>query len=213
MTFFVHGLTGHETMPMNRLFAKRLVNKTDEIYAYHGIENRHIDASEESMAGHHHGHRETVSQSYSSIEHESDSGVVTASEIMVSSVEVLAPTAMISEVVALFHKRKFRHVPVISDEKGLIGLVSDRDVLRYLGELSLEDKEHTHTKFNLITEVMTTDVVSASSDTDVRYIARLFVEGRIGAMPVVDDGELTGILTRSDILRAVMKDFHIGLWA
>jgi len=213
MTFFVHGLTGHETMPMNRLFAKRPVNKTDEIYAYHGIENRHIDASEESMAGHHHAHRETVSQSYSSIEHESDSGVVTASEIMVSSVVVLASTAMISEVVALFHKRKFRHVPVISDEKGLIGLVSDRDVLRYLGEQSLEDKEHTHTKFNLITEVMTTDVVSATSDTDVRYIARLFVEGRIGAMPIVDDGELTGILTRSDILRAVMKNFHIGLWA
>lgn len=61
---------------------------------------------------------------------------------------------------------------------------------------------------------MTSNVLSASSDTDVRYIARLFVENRIGAMPVVlKNGNLAGIITRSNILDAVMRHFNMELWA
>ncbi len=202
MTFFVHGLTGHETMPMNRLFEKRPVNKTDQVYAYHAIDNKHIGSAEESIQKHH-SHSDIVQQSYQSVEHDSDNHhVVLASEIMVTPVEVLSDTAMISEAISLFHAKQFRHVPVVSKDQSLVGMISDRDILRYSGS-----------QFNEVTKVMKTDVVSASSDTDVRYIARLFVEGKIGAMPIIDSGKLTGILTRSDILRAVMKNFHIGLWA
>jgi len=213
MTFFVHGLSGHETMPMNRLFEKRPVNKTDEVYAYHGIENRHIDHSGESEHKHN-SHSDMASESYRQIERDTDNGsIVLAREIMISPVMVLSETAIISEALSLFHKRKFRHVPVLSEKKELIGMLSDRDVLRYLGDSAIQNNKESHSIFNTITKVMTTDVVSASSDTDVRYIARLFVEGKIGAMPIVDSGKLIGILTRSDILRAVMKNFHIGLWA
>jgi len=203
--FYVNGLSGHETMPMNRLFEKRPVNKADQVYAYHGIENRHVGGAEEQPSKKHQS-KDSVSQSYRSVERESENdSSVLAAKIMVSPVAVLTTTSLISEALELFHERKFRHVPVINAEKGLVGMVSDRDVLRYL---AAQD-----TKSNLITEIMTTDVVSASSDTDVRYIARLFVEGRIGAMPIVNNRKITGILTRSDILRAVMENFHIGLWA
>jgi len=211
--FYVHGLSGHETMPMNRLFEKRPVNKTDKIYAYHGIENRHVGGMDEQSSKKHQS-KGNASQAYQSVETQTEKDlIVTAAEIMVSPVEILLSTSMVSDAIQLFQGKKFRHVPVVSPEKGLIGMVSDRDVLRYLGEKSLEAEAVPHTKFSSITEVMTTDVVSASNDTDVRYIARLFVEGKIGAMPIVDNGKLTGILTRSDILRAVMKNFHIGLWA
>lgn len=212
MTFFVHGLSGHETMPMNRLFKKRPVNKTDAVYAYHGVDARHVDNAEESMHQHH-SHSDMARESYRQIEHEPDNdSIVLAKEIMISPVMVLPETAMISDALDLFHKRQFRHVPVLSERTELIGMLSDRDVLRYLGDTSVQKKDEPHTQFNRITNVMTTDVVSASSDTDVRYIARLFVEGRIGAMPIVDNGKLTGVLTRSDILRAIMNNFHIGLW-
>ncbi|MFV2031347.1 MAG: CBS domain-containing protein [Gammaproteobacteria bacterium] len=60
---------------------------------------------------------------------------------------------------------------------------------------------------------MKSPVLTASEDTDVRYIARLFVEQRIGALPIVADGELKGIVTRSDVLSAVMRHFVLQLWA
>ena len=213
MSFLLHGLSGHETMPMNRLFEKRPVNKAEQVYAYSGIKNRHIDSSEESTQKHHR-HRDKLEQSYQSIEHELDrDSAVLAADIMVSPVVVLSATSMVSEAVELFHKKKFRHVPVVSEEKGLIGMLSDRDILRYLADKSSKKEGEVHSPFSEVTNVITSEVVSASSDTDVRYIARLFVEGRIGAMPIVDNGNLIGILTRSDILRAVMQNFHIGLWA
>lgn len=211
--FFVNGLSGHEAMPMNRLFEKRPVNKTDQVYAYHGIESRHLGGAEEQPSKRH-PHKDNVSQLYRSVEKPEETDlIVTAVEIMVSPVATLSSASMISDAVQLFQAKKFRHVPVISRQKGLIGMVSDRDVLRYLGEKSISKDNIPHTELNNITEVMTTDVVSASSCTDVRYIARLFVEGRIGAMPIVDNEKLVGMITRSDILRAVMKNFHIGLWA
>ncbi len=60
---------------------------------------------------------------------------------------------------------------------------------------------------------MTPRVLTASVDTDVRYIARLFAEQHIGAMPVAKEGELKGIITRSDLLGAVMRHYGLELWA
>ncbi len=57
-------------------------------------------------------------------------------------------------------------------------------------------------------------VLSASADTDARYIARLFVEQRIGALPMMNDQQrLAGMITRSDILKAVMIHFDLSLWS
>jgi len=56
-------------------------------------------------------------------------------------------------------------------------------------------------------------VLTASRDTDVRYIARLFVEQRVGALPIVSDGELQGIIAHGDVLSAVMRHFVLELWA
>ena len=64
-----------------------------------------------------------------------------------------------------------------------------------------------------IEQLMTQPVLAANVDTDVRYIARLFVERRIGAMPVAKEGQLMGIVTRSDVLGAVMRHYTLELWA
>ena len=60
---------------------------------------------------------------------------------------------------------------------------------------------------------MTPRVLTANVDADARYIARLFVEQRIGAMPVATDGVLQGIITRSDVLGAIMWHYVLELWA
>ena len=61
-------------------------------------------------------------------------------------------------------------------------------------------------------DVMTLEVLTASRKTDIRYITRLFVENRIGSIPIMDDRKIVGIITRNDILKAVIKNYKIELW-
>lgn len=60
---------------------------------------------------------------------------------------------------------------------------------------------------------MTPRVLTASVDIGVRCIARLFVEQHIGAMPVVEAGQLKGMIIRSDVPGAVMGHYTVELWA
>ena len=59
---------------------------------------------------------------------------------------------------------------------------------------------------------MRSPVLTAVETTDVRLIARLFVEYHIGAVPVLAGHEIAGIITRSDVLRAVMLHYGLELW-
>jgi len=215
MTFMLHGLSGHETMPMNRLFAKRPVNELEQIDAYHKIDPKQpddlADASKDK-----HLHRGIANSAYKEIDgtHD-DKSTVLASEIMSSPVVILSQTNNIDEVLEIFHDNSFRHLPVVSPNKSLLGIVSDRDVFRYMSGITdgYNDQKIKHKESDNVAELMSSSVLSASSDTDVRYIARLFVEKRIGAMPILNNGHLAGIITRSDILGAVMRHFNLELWA
>src|SRR5208282_855683 len=88
---------------------------------------------------------------------------------------------------------KFRRVPVVEDGK-MVGIVTDRDLREHTGML---DK----TKVNA---VMTKKVVTVTSATPIERAARLLLRRKIGGLPVVDDGKLVGIITTSDLLKALV---------
>lgn len=124
---------------------------------------------------------------------EEEKEVLIASQIMSFPVVTLHDDQPLSEAWELFHKTRFRHVPILSREGRLVGILSDRRLFQEIYEFG-GDK--------LIKEVMTTDVFSAKPKTPIRRIAQLFVIERIGSMPIVNnEGNLVGIITRSDILR------------
>ena len=133
---------------------------------------------------------------------------------MVSRVESLDSQATVDEALNRFQTKKTRHLPVVSAAGLLVGMVSDRDIFRHLSGVT-EDYQFQaqQVKPEQVGLFMKSPVLTASEDTDVRYIARLFVEQRIGALPIVSDGELKGIVTRSDVLKAVMRHFVLELWA
>ncbi len=121
---------------------------------------------------------------------------------------------VVHEALALLRGRQVRHLPVVTSAGVLAGMISDRDLLRHLGGVSEEYRQLQRGGIDEpIAKLMNAPVLSASRDTDVRHIARLFVEQRIGALPIVSDGELEGIIARSDVLRAVMRHFVLELWA
>ena len=64
-----------------------------------------------------------------------------------------------------------------------------------------------------VTDVMWTPVPSVSSDADIRRVARVLLDTSLPGLPVVDEqGMVTGFVSRSDILRAVVADPPLDLW-
>ncbi|MBU4499315.1 MAG: CBS domain-containing protein, partial [Gammaproteobacteria bacterium] len=209
-SFTMYSLNATELMPLERVFKRPGIEKTAAIVAAHPIGDMdHPDASEQ------HDRQNQVEQAYRAIEQLTERPLaLLAEQVMTSPVVSLTPEASITEALEQFQKNAFRHIPVITSAGRLVGIVSDRDILRYLAGLSESYQQQVpHTRDARVEQLMTPQVLTASADTDVRYIARLFVEQHIGAMPIVKEGKLKGIITRSDVLGTVMRHYALELWA
>jgi CBS domain-containing protein len=137
--------------------------------------------------------------------------ILHAYTIMKSPVLTLFPEMKITDAWTLFQEKGVSHMPVLSDEKKLIGIVSDRDLLK---RLVIIDNKIENLTDKTVSEVMTKEVITAGRITDIRRIAKAMFEHHIGTMPIVDDaGQLTGIITRSDILYALINYPALRLWA
>lgn len=210
MTFMIYGLDAHERMPLEKVFKERVVEKSTAIPAERPVEEqeRHGSAKRD-------GRQHLAVQAYNSVDQlPNEPSVLLAEQVMTAPVVTLPPEATISEALRQFQANDFRHVPVVTTADRLVGIVSERDYLRHLAGLTARYQPGIpQTSDALVAQIMTPRVLTAGVDTDVRYIARLFVERRVGAMPVMKDGELKGIITRSDVLGAVMRHFGLELWA
>ncbi len=197
-------------MPLETLFKKTGVAQIETIVA-----ERPIDEKEHRGGLEKQGRQAAAgTQAYQSAKQLPQThAVVFAEQIMSSPVVTLGSQATVDEGMTLFRTKQFRHLPVISSAGKLIGMVSDRDILRHLGSVTENYQSQVgHSRDKQVDRLMTSPVLTASGDTDVRYIARLFVERRVGALPIITDGELRGIVARSDVLKAVMRHFSLELW-
>jgi len=127
-------------------------------------------------------------------------------DIMTPSPITAKASDSVRQALALLEDQDIRHLPVIDDERRLVGLVSDRDLREYrlpvLEELDNPDQADDLMSTSL-SEVMSGDVVSIDSGEDLVAACDLIIEYRIGAIPVLDraTGELVGIVSYMDILR------------
>jgi len=99
---------------------------------------------------------------------------------------------------------RIRHLPVLDDDGRLVGIVSQRDLFRGALARALGYGAHAQQKLLgqlLVKEVMTNDPISIAPDAPLAEAARLMLTRKIGALPVVEDGRLVGILTESDFVK------------
>lgn len=140
--------------------------------------------------------------------------VIQAQQIMATGVVTVMTGTPLSQTLEIFQQRRYRHGPVLSDQLQLIGIISDRDLWRVIAKAMSKSERGMPSAGSLpVQEVMSTPVLSAHPQTEIRAIARAMFEERIGAMPIVnDDQSLVGIITRSDILRGVTIQVPFELW-
>lgn len=131
------------------------------------------------------------------------------SHIMTKDVISVKENDKLSEVAAIFRKKGIRHLPVKKGGK-IIGMISRNDINRLtFGALfdNQEGADEAILQMLTIPQIMTADLRTVSSDTPVREVAEIFSTAEYHSLPVVDDGELKGIVTTTDVIKYMLDQF------
>jgi len=126
---------------------------------------------------------------------------LTVSDLMSGDVIAIPPTATLHEAIAIMVRRSVRHLPVV-ENGDVVGLLSDRNIR----VIMIGDDDYSRRREFLANttagERASHPVATVAPDAPVQQAARIFVESRIGCLPVVDrEGSLVGILTQTDLLK------------
>lgn len=125
-------------------------------------------------------------------------------DIMTSDVFVLYASDTLELARSLMQIRHVRHVPIVDADGHFVGLLTHRDLLALTVSLlaEIDQKEQNALDRHIpIVEVMKTDVVTASPESDVRSAIAVLLENKYGCLPVVSGKKLVGIVTEADFLK------------
>jgi acetoin utilization protein AcuB len=131
------------------------------------------------------------------------------SEIMSTDVMTVTMDNTVEEIRALFEQNDCHHILIVSDSNMLLGIISDRDVLRSLcpdADSSMANNHASKTLQRKAHQIMTRDVVTIRSGNDIEDAAQIMLEKKISCLPVVDEGDvMEGIVTKTDLLECMCR--------
>lgn len=140
-------------------------------------------------------------------------------DIMVKDVVSAGPEDPVREIAARMLERHISGIPVVDGGGRLLGVVSEGDLIRRpeietdgprKGWLRLflsdEARARDFVKHHgrKVSEVMTRPAISVATDTPLNEVVRLMERHRVKRLPVVEHGKLVGLVTRADLLRALV---------
>jgi acetoin utilization protein AcuB len=121
-------------------------------------------------------------------------------------------TSTVQDAADMMWAAEVRHIPVV--ERGtLVGMISDRDLRSYMlprpERIFRADEERARMAVS-VSAVIPSDVTTVRPDTPVAELLDILLEEKIGAVPVLapDTGDLIGVVSYIDVLRAVRPFFH-----
>ncbi len=133
-----------------------------------------------------------------------------AEQVMSRPVITIAQETAVADAWRTLRDNRIRQAPVVDGERKLVGLISERNLLT---AVDVDDGEVVAARQRQVRDVMTSPVVAAAAVTDIRRIATVMLDTGVYGVPVVNDnGIIMGLVSRSDILRAVVKDPPLSLW-
>tara|TARA_B100000287_G_scaffold371179_1_gene369081 strand:- start:5 stop:457 length:453 start_codon:yes stop_codon:yes gene_type:complete len=124
--------------------------------------------------------------------------MLSVAEIMTREPYTLGPDDTLADARRLMNAHHIRHIPVVSAEHTIIGLVSHRDVLA-ASDSTLESHREDHAAVPL-SAVMSSPVQTVDEHASLRGVALHLQKQRMGCLPVTRDGALVGIITDSDFV-------------
>jgi CBS domain-containing protein len=142
-------------------------------------------------------------------------------DIMTRDITSVGVNDSVEHVTNLLRRMNFTGVPVVKDDGTLAGIVTEKDIIRatlpggldqlqemsylsdlYLTRLQNATKDNDLSKMS-ISNIMSADVVTVQEDDPLERVASLMMERHLNRLPVVKDGRLRGMITRSDLIKAI----------
>lgn len=131
------------------------------------------------------------------------------SEIMTKDIITLDRTDDLERAEELFKRYNIRHIPVVNDE-AIVGMLSYTDLLKIsFADVTDDDLSVNTVVYNMfsIEQVMTKSLVCVDSITTIREVAEILAQNEFHALPVVDKNVLVGIVTTTDLINYLLKQF------
>lgn len=128
-------------------------------------------------------------------------------EFMTTALTCLQETDSLLEATMIFVRSTFRHIPVLRDKR-LVGVVTERDVKQFVPTLLTKVTPELYSEVletTAISRVMTHNPITVRPGQSMFEAAATLYGKRIGCLPVVENEELIGIVTTTDMLRLLIR--------
>ena len=128
-------------------------------------------------------------------------------DYMTTEVTALQETDSLLDAAMIFVRSSFRHVPVVRDKK-VVGIITERDVKQFAPSLLSRTSAEEYNQVmetTPISRVMTREPAVLTPNQPVFDAATVLHSKRVGCMPVVENGELVGIITTTDLLGLLIQ--------
>jgi CBS domain-containing membrane protein len=127
---------------------------------------------------------------------------------MTERVYCVRPNDDVVRLVDLMDEIHVRHVPVVDDDFVVVGLVSQRDLVREvlhgMRDLPLSAMRQLMRR-RIVRSIMTTDLETVEANTSIEEAGQVMLDNKLGCLPVVEGDRLVGILTEADFVKFTVE--------
>ena len=130
-------------------------------------------------------------------------------EIMTTRVATVSMDDRLGVIKEIFEQAHFRHLLVLEEEV-LVGVISDRDLLRAISpylDTDAEMNRDTETLNRRAHQIMSREPITISPESSLQAASAIMLEQHVSCLPVLENGALVGIVSWKDLLR-VMRDWQ-----
>lgn len=137
--------------------------------------------------------------------------VFLAKDIMTKDCIYIDVKSTIKEAYDVLKELKIEQLPVVSFAKKILGVINKKLILNLL----MEDLENNQTILSKrIEDIYLPQLITSDPMTDIRSVAKVMLDFKLHAIPIVDENDiLIGIVTKTDILKAIAHNPKIQLWS
>jgi len=124
--------------------------------------------------------------------------MLSAKSIMTKNVVTVNPQMPIYDALTILTQNKVSGVPVVNDENRVVGMLSEKDVLRILIDKALIGRYS-------VEDYMSQEVICFSEEDNAIDLCKFFIQSHIRRVPIVNENHLVGIISRRDIVKYILE--------